>query len=112
MIDFNLSEGSPINSRDIDLIIQQIDLLFDTNARDVLNDEEFGTQYDKYLYNLQINGEGLRQMALSDILSLDLFGFEPSVEVYLLQGSEQDIAIIDITLTRDDEKYKKTYKIS
>jgi hypothetical protein len=41
-----------------------------------------------------------------------MFGFTPTVEVYLLQGSEQDIALINIGLTRDGEIYEKTYKIS
>lgn len=112
MVDFNLSSGEPMKYKDIDLILQQVDLLFGTASREVFNDETFGTQYDKYLYNLQISGEGLKQMALSDINTLQLFGFTPTVEVYLLQGTEQDIALIEITLTRYDETYKKTYKIS
>lgn len=112
MMDFNLNEGSPIKSNDVDLIIQQVDLLFGTVSREVLDDETFGTQYDKYLYNLQINGDGLKQMVLSDINSLQLFGFTPTVNVYLLQGTEQDIALIEIILERYNESYKKIYKIS
>lgn len=112
MIDFNLSEGSPLLNNDISLILQQVDLLFSTTPREVLGDEEFGTQYDKYLYNLQLSGDNLKQIAYRDISSLELFGFTPEVEVYLLQGTEQDIAIIEITLTRQEEVYKKTYKIS
>lgn len=112
MIDFNLDEGAPIKINDVELILSQIDILFDTVPKEVLGDEEFGSQYDKYLYNMQINGDSLKQIVLSDISSLELFGYTPNVEVYLLQGTEQDIAIIDITLSKYDEKYKKTYKIS
>ena len=48
---------------------------------------------------------------ISDLNSLELFNFTPQVEVYLLQGTEQDIVLIDITLKRDYEVYNKTYKI-
>lgn len=112
MIDFNLEQGAPYKNNDIDLIIQQTDLLFGTIQRDVLGDEEYGTQYDYYLYNLQISSDGLKDIVLSDINSLELFGFQPEVNVYLLQGTEQDIALIEIILTRYEETYKKTYKIS
>lgn len=112
MIDFNLKQGNPICKSEVDLIYQQMDLLFGTVSREVLGAETFGTQYDDYLYNLQISEEGLKQVVLSDVRSLELFGFTPSVEVYLLQGTEQDIALIEITLTKYEETYKKTYKIS
>ena len=54
MIDFNLDAGLPIKNRDIDLLLQQIDLLFDTNQKEILGHEEFGTKYDEYLYKLNI----------------------------------------------------------
>ena len=49
MIDFNLSKGEPIVFKDIDFVMQQMDLLFDTTLKDVLGDESFGSHYDKYL---------------------------------------------------------------
>ena len=112
MIDFNIKSGSGVVNNDIDLILQQIDVLFDTNRGEVLGDEYFGTQYDKYLYKLHISNEGLQSEVLSDLYKIELFGFVPNVEVYLLQGTEQDIAIINIQLSRDSEVYEKTYKIS
>lgn len=111
MIDFNLDEGSPVKSRDIDLIIQQIDILFDTIPDEVLG-EDFGTRYDLYLYKLRLSTNELKNQVLSDINSLQLFDFIPKVEVYLLQGTEQDIALIQITLTREMEEYEKIYKIT
>ena len=49
---------------------------------------------------------------LSDLTSIQLFGFIPTVDVYLIHGTEDDIALIDIHLSRDEETYNKTYKIS
>lgn len=112
MIDFNLDAGLPIKNRDIDLLLQQIDLLFDTNQKEILGHEEFGTKYDEYLYKLNISNESLKQEVLSDLHSLTLFGYVPEVNVYLMQGTEQDIALIDIVLTRDEETYQRIYKIS
>ena len=39
-------------------------------------------------------------------------GFAPDVEEYLIQGTEHDIALVNISLTRDDEYYQKIYKIN
>lgn len=112
MIDFSLTDYKPALNSEVDLILQQIDILFDTNVNEVLGEENFGSHYDKYLYDLQISNEGLKQEVLSDIMSLELFGWEPDVEVYLLQGTEQDIALINIILKNGLEIHEKTYKIS
>lgn len=112
MVDFSLNSGVAVINSDVDLILQQINLLFDTTPRDVLGYEQYGSQYDKYLYNLKISNESLKQQVLSDINSLELFGFSASVEVYLLQGTEQDIALIEINLSRYDESYSQIYKIT
>ena len=111
MVDFNITPGDAVITSDIDIVLQQVDILFDTNPREVLGDEEYGSSYDEYLYTLKISAENLKSQVLKYLRSLDLRGFEPSVEVLLLQGTEQDIAIIDISLTRYGEKYKKSYKI-
>lgn len=111
MIDFNIDKGSPVKSNDVELVLQQIDILFDTIPTEVLGSEDFGTKYDTYLYDLNISASNLEQQVYSDLYSLELLGFAPKVEVHLLQGTEQDIALIDITLSRDDETYNKVYKI-
>lgn len=112
MIDFNLYKGSPINNKDISLLIQQIDILFDTIPGEVLGDEDFGTQYDSYLYRLKLSAEEIERKVLSDLKSLDLFGYSPEVKAYLLQGTERDIVLVKIELYRENEYYEKIYKIS
>lgn len=112
MIDFDLKNNQPIQNNDLYLVLQQIDLLFGTKPKEVLGDEEFGTNYDKYLYDLNITNEAIKYSVLSDLNLLDLMGFTPDVEVYLLQGTEHDIALVNISLTRDDEYYQKIYKIN
>lgn len=111
MIDFNISSGDPLKTNDVSLLLQQIDILFDTSPRDVLGSPDFGTTYDDYLYRLKLSGDNIKSQVMSDLNSLDLLGFTPSVDVQLLVGTERDIALVDIVLEREDEKYRKIYKI-
>lgn len=112
MIDFNIDVGKPTKNEDVELLLQQIDILFDTSPTTVLGDETFGTQYDKYLYNLRLSNDNIRHKVLSDLNSLELFNFIPEVTVHLLQGTERDIILIQIILTREEESYQRIYKIS
>ena len=76
MNDFNLNNGRGALNDDIDLILQQIDILFDTNPREVFGNESFGTTYDKYLYQLkdyQVACVG--DQLLTDILGANKMGF-------------------------------------
>ena len=112
MIDFSIDTKDPIKWTDRDMLLQQIDLLFDTTPTEVLGQESFGTRYDKFLYNLSITNEGVRQQVLADLSKINLLGFSPEVEVYLTEGTEHDIAIIKISLNRNEEKYNRVYKLS
>lgn len=112
MIDFNIKNDEVLIKSDVNILLQQIDILFDTTPGEVLGYEEYGTKYDYYLYDLNLSADSIKQAILSDINSLNLLGFTPDVEVLLLQGTEQDIAIINITLTKNDEMYNKSYKIT
>lgn len=111
-MDFSLDENVAIQTDEAQLVLQQIDILFDTKPKEVLGQEKFGTTYERYLYDLKLSNEELEHVVLSDLNSLNLLGFYPEVKVHLLQGTEQDIALIDITLTKDGESYNQIYKIS
>ena len=112
MIDFSINDKQYIQNDEIGLILQQIDILFDTEPKSVLGQEKFGSQYDKYLYKLNMSNEDLKYHVLSDINQLELFGYQPKVEVYMFQGTERDIAVVEITLIKDQNKYTQLYKIS
>ncbi|MBD5230732.1 MAG: hypothetical protein HDS66_01075 [Bacteroidales bacterium] len=112
MVDFNLNEGGPVINDDYDCLIQQIDILFDTTPGDLIGDIEYGTDYERHLYDLKLTPDVLREHMLDDLRRLDLLGFTPDVSVYLMQGTERDIAIIDVQLRRGSENYSKQYKIS
>jgi hypothetical protein len=115
MIDFSLSNkltDDIIINNDLLLVLQQIDLLFGTNINDVLGDDDFGSNYDDYLYTLGVSNIALEDKILDDLRKLDLFGFVPSVKVNILEGTQRDIALIDITLTDElGYTHDKTYMI-
>lgn len=111
MNDFNLTQGHPTLNDELDLILQQIDILFDTNKRSVFGDENFGTKYQELLYRLNLSADNIKNVINSDLSSLDLFGWSFNTEVYLLRGSEQDIIIIDINLYKGSISHNTTYKI-
>lgn len=112
MQDFAISSNNVVVTRDIDLVLQQIDILFDTTPNEVLGEEDFGSRYDRFLYDLSVTNEGIRSQVMADLNTLDLRGFQYTVEVYLLQGTEQDIALVKIDLTRESETAQRIYRIS
>lgn len=112
MVDFNLNEGDPLVDDDVQLIIQQIDILFGTTPKDLYGDINYGTRYDTYLYQLHISEDQLEDEIMKDLGTLDLRGFVPEVNVYFCAGTERDIAIIEINLYQSTRMYKKVYKIT
>ena len=115
MIDFTLSHkltGDVVISNNLLCVLQQIDMLFNTEPNDVLGDPSFGSNYDKYLYTVGMSNVALETKIMQDLNSLDLCGFDVSVVVKILEGTQRDIAFIDITLSGDGEEFNKTYMIN
>ena len=54
MIDFSNNTTKTILDETADLVLQQIDLLLDTDKGEVLGEQDFGTDYDKFLYEINV----------------------------------------------------------
>lgn len=114
MLDFALSNkfvDDIIIKDDLSFVLQQIDLLFNTEVHDVLGDNLYGSNYDRYLYTLGMSNAGLEAKIQNDISKLDLRGYRVDVEVSIVEGTVRDIAFIDITISGDYEQHSKTYVI-
>lgn len=111
MIDFNLYPGEPVINTETDLIIQQIDLLFDTKKQELMGMPSYGTDYEQFLFNMQVSNAAIAYQLERDISSLNLFGFVPHVEVTILEGTLSDIILCKVALVRNNEYYEKTYEI-
>lgn len=112
MIDFSLDENKAVLNNDVDLIKQQIDILFDTDKMEVLGNSTFGTHYEEFLYDVKMPAEAIEYTVTRDISSLNLFGYVPYVKVEMYQGTENDIILVKIDLVRDVENYEIIFKIA
>ena len=114
MVDLCLNKkgGKPSLRKEADLILQQVNILFDTTPTEVLGDIGFGTQYDKHLYDTRLSASNLQRLIENDLSQLTLFGWRYNVKVYLLKGTERDIAVINITFYKGNQTLEKTYKIT
>lgn len=112
MYDFCRIEEVPALNDEVDLIIQQIDILFDTHPGEVLGDISYGTNYSKYIHELNIGSEMIQSEIYSDIIeNVELFGWDIEVEVKFMLGEQNDIIIVGIQFSKDSESYAKAYRI-
>ena len=109
MVDFCMYKkgGNSSINEEVDLIIQQTDILFDTTPTEVLGFETFGTKYDEYLYDTKLSASNLQSIVEQDLGELNLMGWSYNVSVDLLQGTEKDIALISIDFYKGSETIQR-----
>lgn len=113
MIDLSLDTETVTKTSDLDNVIQQIEMLFDTSPFDVIGEPSYGSDFDKFLWNLSSSNYDIENYIRSRIQSkVDLLGFSVDVTVGIMEGTENDIILADITISRNGYNYSKTYKIS
>lgn len=110
MRDFNLSSGDQY-IEGTDYVVQQIECLLDATPGDLLGDDDYGTDYEYLLHDLKLSGAKLQYEVQSDIESLDLLNHEVNVEAMLLDGTEREIALVNIDIKNGNRTYNKTYNI-
>ena len=125
MIDFNLDYNTKNNgnnikdfqlSNKVDILLQSINLLFETSKDEVFGNTEYGTNYEVFLYDLKANSDQITNQVYKDIYSLgsDILGnYKVNVNTVLLQGTERDIALIEIDIYDpiNKENYNKIYRL-
>lgn len=113
MIDFCSTPGAVVLDGEVDLIIQQIDILFDTRPGEVLGQYEFGAKFDNYLFNPNIGSHMIESEVTNLITSnVELFGWKVDVKVEFLVGTQHDIMIMQVAFRKDTDVYSKLYKVS
>lgn len=112
MIDFCNTEDAPILVNDIDIVIQQIDMLFDTADNEVLGDEEYGSEFESLLYDISASDSYIERYVEGVLEKIDKRGYSISVKASTHEGTLNDIILIRITLKRGDEAWQKIYNIS
>ena len=113
MIDLCNTNDAPILDQDLDLILQQIEILFDTRPRDVLGDPDFGINFEDYLYNTSLGNKTVATQISSYINThIETFDWRVSVNVDFLAGSDNDILMIMVSVSKDGDTYSKIYKVT
>lgn len=111
MKDFCLSEDSVLITDERDHLIQQIDMLFDTQEKEVYG-EEFGSRFLDFIWDLSISSNEISKYTEQIIRKyINLFEWELYVETNILQGTQNDIILINIKLYKYDTIIEKTYKV-
>ena len=113
MIDLNIEkQDNPVIQKDRDLVVQQIDLLFDTNTEEVFGEPGFGTNFEEFLWDLNVSNSYIRNYVYRAIMdNVNLLGYTVDVSVKIMQGTLNDIILIQVSLRRDGDYFEKTYKM-
>lgn len=113
MIDFCSVQGAVVLDNEVDLIIQQIEMLFDTRPGEVLGQYDFGVSFDTYLFNPNIGSHMVENEVTNYITSnVELFGWSVDVKVEFLVGTQHDIMIMQVSFHKNTDVYTKLYKVS
>lgn len=111
MRDFCLNEYDVFLYDERDLLIQQIDMLFETNTDEVFG-EKYGSEFYKFLWDLNSSASDIIKYTKSVIYKeINLMDWELDVTTEILQGTNNDIILIGITLSKYSNVIKKTYRI-
>ena len=110
-MDFNLNDGDQfIDSTDY--VIQQIEGLLDTTPGDLLGDMDYGSDYEYLLHDIRLNADNLASYVQEDLNGIELEGHEIEVSSMLLEGTEREIALVNMDITTPhDQHFNKTYNI-
>ena len=112
MEDFCRTTDAIVLNHEVDLIIQQIDILFDTIPGEVIGDINYGSDFDKFLYELNVgSGVAADYIRQTIIDNVELFGWTIQIEVKFMVGTENDIMLVGIEFSKNSEAYSHVYKI-
>ena len=112
MKDFCLDKKAVFVVNDIDVILQQIDMLFDTTPDEVYG-EDYGSKFYDFLWDVTKTAEDISDYTKEIILThVKLFNYKLDVQTQFLEGTQNDIILITIKLTDfSNRTVEKTYRI-
>ena len=108
MIDFCNTTDAVKLENDLDLVVQQIDMLLGTDPHEVLGDPAYGSDFYRFLWDLNYTNRQIAMYADSHLTkNIDFLGFGHEVKVDILHGTEGDIILLTIALFKDGWSYEK-----
>ena len=112
MTDFCNNSSAIQLTSNIDNILQQLEIFLDTGEDEVLG-EDFGNDFDKFLFDVNIGNEYAARYIENAIRSqVDLLDWDLFVDVSFIMGDYNDIMIIHISISDGEDTYSKNYKMT
>jgi hypothetical protein len=111
MKDFCLNNRKVFVSEEVESLLQQIDMLFDTNPTEVFG-EEYGSKFYDFLWDMKASANDISEYTKKIIYKdVVLNGWSLNVITDIIQGTLNDIILIRIQLSKYDETYEKIYRV-
>ncbi len=107
MSDFNirtnddqLFQVSPEIRKPLDLFLQEIDILFDTEQGQIFGQRSFGYQLEQLIWKTGLSEDSIESLATAQIKE-NCFSekeFNWTLTVQIMKGSSKDIGVIDLSI--------------
>lgn len=98
MLDLAL-DGKVFIENKIDAALQELDLLFNTERTELINDPYYGTNFEQFLWQLNPSFQQIEKYVHEQIMSTCyLSQMEYSVNVEIIEGDYRYIYLIQITV--------------
>ncbi len=115
VVDISTYDGLPLLTSDVDILIQSLGVLFDTSVGEVMGAENFGSDFEKFIWDLSVSNNQISEY-IRDIIYNNIYiarKFDIEIDTTIINGTKNDIILVTIDITSKDtgDTYTNTYKI-
>lgn len=115
-VDISASSDNKIITNKFDFLLQEIDILFDTAPGEVLGDPDFGTDFEKFVWDLSVSNSEISEYVRNKIINNTMSGsdFDIAVTTTAVEANNQgDVLLVQISIKDPTTKEAAavTYKI-
>lgn len=112
ILDMRYLDDVPTINDTMSYVCQQIAMLFDTRKGDVLGNYTFGTDYEDFIWDMTLPASAIAAQINDDIAqNVDLAGCTYSVKADIINGTENDIILVQIDLMYEGQMQTVAYSI-
>lgn len=108
-VDIAVDGDKRIINDKFDFLLQEIEILFDTSKGEVLGEDNFGTEFEDFIWDLNVSNTYISNYVKNKINNYTISGkfFNIDVNTKILRGTESDIILVEIGI-KDPESNKST----